>query len=473
MTTAIHSAHAKATGSDSEALANGGSGHGTDDDDEGKPKDSDSTGQASDGGNATGASSSDNSRNKAKGKKGKFDQSSLRLCQLGFSSFFWCTGNKKWVPLEIGPPPLAAANSKLRNRTVTRGNSSGAVSTEYYATAELLANGGNGDEGTYSGRGGKYERSGNRERNRSLRRRGGGPPNHEGGYGAKPFRTSPPPHLDGAAVPGAVVVDASRPSKTGAILPNAAIVPAASGVAMQAQPLLISSALPQLPYRRNTGPRGRPRGGGAAGGGGVGGGRGAPLHRSRSSVGDPTQLDSIDYSTLSLEQQQQMQASAAYFYSGTDLSAGQASPGVVTSSAIAGAVLPPGSGVPVETTVAGQAGVGPTFIPATTPAAYYYNATSFLPTYDPDTLKECLRAQIEYYFSEDNLQGDFFLRRKMDEHGFLPISLIASFHRVQALTQDVSLVVESLANSTAVEVVDGIKVRTRDSPTKWPIVSFR
>lgn len=30
----------------------------------------------------------------------------------------------------------------------------------------------------------------------------------------------------------------------------------------------------------------------------------------------------------------------------------------------------------------------------------------------------------------------------MDAQGFLPISLIASFHRVQALTMDISLIVE-------------------------------
>ena len=41
----------------------------------------------------------------------------------------------------------------------------------------------------------------------------------------------------------------------------------------------------------------------------------------------------------------------------------------------------------------------------------------------------------EYYFSSDNLQRDFFLRRKMSAEGYLPISLIASFNRVQQLTQ--------------------------------------
>lgn len=113
---------------------------------------------------------------------------------------------------------------------------------------------------------------------------------------------------------------------------------------------------------------------------------------------------------------------------------------------------------------------GTTTAPAYIPATYYFN-TPFV-TYDSERTKEMLRSQIEYYFSEENLQRDFFLRRKMDEQGFLPVSLIASFHRVQALTQDVTLVVDSLANSTAVEVVDGIKVRTRINPEKWPIVSL-
>lgn len=48
----------------------------------------------------------------------------------------------------------------------------------------------------------------------------------------------------------------------------------------------------------------------------------------------------------------------------------------------------------------------------------------------------------EYYFSTENLERDFFMRRKMDQQGFLPISLIASFHRVQALTTNATLILE-------------------------------
>ncbi|MEQ2212790.1 hypothetical protein XENOCAPTIV_005152, partial [Xenoophorus captivus] len=54
----------------------------------------------------------------------------------------------------------------------------------------------------------------------------------------------------------------------------------------------------------------------------------------------------------------------------------------------------------------------------------------------------------EYYFSMDNLERDFFLRRKMDQEGFLPIGLIASFHRVQALTTDINLILEVNKNFT-------------------------
>ncbi|KAL3188507.1 hypothetical protein MRX96_003471 [Rhipicephalus microplus] len=148
-------------------------------------------------------------------------------------------------------------------------------------------------------------------------------------------------------------------------------------------------------------------------------------------------------------------------------------------------------------------------------------ASSFLGTYyfnqgyisvDEATLREYVRKQVEYYFSEENLQRDFFpapksqtrlsvsrrpfggivrvllrwiaLSRRnarlcsltesestvhlilgdrpqsrpsvaesdatldaqstdaMDAQGYLPLSLIASFHRIQALTQDVALVME-------------------------------
>ncbi len=61
----------------------------------------------------------------------------------------------------------------------------------------------------------------------------------------------------------------------------------------------------------------------------------------------------------------------------------------------------------------------------------------------------------EYYFSRENLQKDFFLRRKMDEDGFLPVTLVASFNRVRSLTSDVAFIVETVKVSDIVEIIDG------------------
>ncbi|XP_075716572.1 la-related protein 1B isoform X2 [Rhinoderma darwinii] len=101
---------------------------------------------------------------------------------------------------------------------------------------------------------------------------------------------------------------------------------------------------------------------------------------------------------------------------------------------------------------------------------YCYDDGSGVQVYQVDQklLKEYLKRQIEYYFSLENLEKDFFLRRKMDPQGFLPLSLIAGFHRVQSLTTDIRLICEALKNSTEVEIVDQ-KIRRKLDPKKWPI----
>lgn len=101
---------------------------------------------------------------------------------------------------------------------------------------------------------------------------------------------------------------------------------------------------------------------------------------------------------------------------------------------------------------------------------YYYDDGTGVRVYpvEETLLKEYIKRQIEYYFSIENLERDFFLRRKMDEQGFLPISLIAGFHRVQALTTNLNLILEALKDSTEVEIVDE-KMRKKIEPEKWPI----
>ncbi|KAF4790031.1 La-related protein 1B [Turdus rufiventris] len=116
-------------------------------------------------------------------------------------------------------------------------------------------------------------------------------------------------------------------------------------------------------------------------------------------------------------------------------------------------------------------GIDQVFQPELNPGViYYYGDGTGVQMYSVDEtlLKEYIKHQIEYYFSTENLERDFFLRRKMDQHGFLPVSLIASFRRMQALTTNAALILEALKDSTEVETVDQ-KLRKRVDPEKWPI----
>lgn len=74
--------------------------------------------------------------------------------------------------------------------------------------------------------------------------------------------------------------------------------------------------------------------------------------------------------------------------------------------------------------------------------------------------------QIEYYFSNENLIKDTYLRQNMDEQGWVPIKLIASFKKVTQLTDDIQLILDAVRSSSAVEV-EGEKVRRRTDWMRW------
>lgn len=67
-----------------------------------------------------------------------------------------------------------------------------------------------------------------------------------------------------------------------------------------------------------------------------------------------------------------------------------------------------------------------------------------------------LKQQIEFYFSEPNLQKDRFLRQKIMEHpqGCIEIATIASFNRIKQLSDDITLVVKAMKLCLSVEVID-------------------
>lgn len=82
--------------------------------------------------------------------------------------------------------------------------------------------------------------------------------------------------------------------------------------------------------------------------------------------------------------------------------------------------------------------------------------------------------QIDYYFSDENLIKDTYLRQNMDDQGWVPIKLIAGFRKVSLLTDNIQLIRDALRSSTVVEV-EGEKVRKRIDWMKWilpPSVKF-
>ena len=55
----------------------------------------------------------------------------------------------------------------------------------------------------------------------------------------------------------------------------------------------------------------------------------------------------------------------------------------------------------------------------------------------PEPLPVLPLKQIDYYFSDANLVKDDYLRSNVDDQGWVPIALIASFPRVRSLTTNV------------------------------------
>jgi len=69
-----------------------------------------------------------------------------------------------------------------------------------------------------------------------------------------------------------------------------------------------------------------------------------------------------------------------------------------------------------------------------------------------ESLKGQVRRQIEYYFSVDNLCKDIYLRRNMDPEGFVSFGAVCGFNRVQALSTDHLMILDSVQDSEVLEV---------------------
>ncbi|PPD83358.1 hypothetical protein GOBAR_DD19722 [Gossypium barbadense] len=82
------------------------------------------------------------------------------------------------------------------------------------------------------------------------------------------------------------------------------------------------------------------------------------------------------------------------------------------------------------------------------------------------TLRANIMKQIEYYFSDENLQNDHYLISLMDDQGWVPVSTIADFKRVKRMSTDIQFILDALQSSRTVEV-QGDKIRRRDEWSKW------
>ncbi|XP_072984049.1 la-related protein 1A isoform X2 [Typha latifolia] len=81
-------------------------------------------------------------------------------------------------------------------------------------------------------------------------------------------------------------------------------------------------------------------------------------------------------------------------------------------------------------------------------------------------LRSKIVKQIEYYFSDENLQKDNYLISLLDEQGWVLVSKIADFNRVKKMTTDIPLILDVLRSSSLIEVQDD-KIRRRNDWSKW------
>ncbi|CAO2827869.1 unnamed protein product [Amaranthus hypochondriacus] len=89
----------------------------------------------------------------------------------------------------------------------------------------------------------------------------------------------------------------------------------------------------------------------------------------------------------------------------------------------------------------------------------------FIPSPDAQ-LNAKIVNQIDYYFSNENLIRDTYLRQNMDEHGWVPVALIAKFRKVQELTENIQQILDAVRSSIVVEA-QGDKIRKREDWVRW------
>ncbi|GLU02469.1 hypothetical protein SLE2022_197180 [Rubroshorea leprosula] len=99
-------------------------------------------------------------------------------------------------------------------------------------------------------------------------------------------------------------------------------------------------------------------------------------------------------------------------------------------------------------------------------APFPTNLEASMPPPETVELRASIVKQIEYYFSDENLQNDHYLISLMDNQGWVAISAIADFKRVKRMCTDIPFILDALLSSSTVEV-QGDKIRRRNQWVKW------
>ncbi|KAH8808402.1 hypothetical protein F5884DRAFT_369579 [Xylogone sp. PMI_703] len=101
----------------------------------------------------------------------------------------------------------------------------------------------------------------------------------------------------------------------------------------------------------------------------------------------------------------------------------------------------------------------------------HMSAIPYNPFIEQYSVLAMVTMQLEYYFSIDNLCKDVFLRKHMDSQGFVFLSFIAGFKRIQALTQDFELLRYACQESELIDIIkgeDGVdRLRRQEGWEKW------
>lgn len=99
------------------------------------------------------------------------------------------------------------------------------------------------------------------------------------------------------------------------------------------------------------------------------------------------------------------------------------------------------------------------------------SAGPYTPYIDSLSIVAMVTMQLEYYFSIDNLCKDVYLRKHMDSQGFVFLSFIAGFKRIQSLTQDFELLKWACSQSDIIEIVKGAdghdRLRRKEGWEQW------